>query len=250
MALTPEQKNKFERDGFLVYGSILEEDELQTLSDRTDAIASGEKEIAGGYIKLEAAAQRGELDDVKPIDRVWQIHDAFRSDDVIMATCSNPRILDVVEELLGPNLKLFSDQTLMKPARHGSKIEFHQDSIYWPIEPYELVSCWLAMDDTTIENGCMELIPGSHRWGIIPHRGDRRLSIDEKTSASAVPAEVPAGGCCFHHSLTLHRSQSNQSARRRRAISMTYMRAESTYMKDSEDSDYPLLRGREFAGCI
>lgn len=252
MSLTSHQKAQFERDGFLIYGPILAPDELGALSERIDAIASGQRQgIPESAVRLEAAASRGQLNDVATRDRVWQIWDGFRFDDIVMAHCARPRILGVIAALLGTDLKLYSDQTLMKPAFHGSEIPWHQDSIYWPIEPYDLVSCWVAIDEATKENGTMELIPGSHCRGIIPHRGDLRINLARGLEARAIPAELPAGGCVFHHSLTLHRSPPNLSPKRRRAISSSYMRAESRYTGDpAKNRSYPLLLGRAFEGCV
>ena len=88
------------------------------------------------------AAQRGELENVRRRDKVWQLLDPHRYDEVVFDHASNPKILDIVEELLGTeDIKLFHTQTLMKPAFHGSIVSWHQDSAYWTsVDPPTLVS--------------------------------------------------------------------------------------------------------------
>lgn len=249
--LTAEQKEQFERDGFLVYGPIITADELETVRARIDAIANGETGVPESQIRLEQDYLDGKLPGVQRRDAVWQMLGLANYDDVISRIVRHPRILDAIASLLGPDIKYFSDQILMKPARHGSAVNWHQDSYYWSIEPQHLVTCWLALDDATLENGCMCFIPGTHRDGVIEHtRNDQRtMKIEGVDQSKMVAAPVPAGGCEFHHSLVLHATSQNKTPYRRRAIAMTYMSARS---KDARNPDrrYPLLRGQEYPGCV
>jgi phytanoyl-CoA hydroxylase len=74
----------------------------------------------------------------------------------------------VIEDLIGPNIKLYTDQLMMKPRFNGTVTDWHQDSVAWPhFAPQEHVSCWLALDDATVDNGCMTVVPGSHHGGPI-----------------------------------------------------------------------------------
>ena len=128
MSLTDKQKANYERDGFVIYGSMLSEETLEALRERIDALADGSHpnaEKAG--VRLEAAAQKGELENVSRRDKVWQLLDPHRYDEVIFEHASSPKILDIVAELLGTeDIKLFHTQTLMKPAFHGSIVSWHQ----------------------------------------------------------------------------------------------------------------------------
>ena len=91
--------------------------------------------------------------------------------------------------------------------------------------PHSLVSCWTALDDATVENGCLWFIPGSHKWGLIAV--EREREIERRALAGAleneVPIELKAGDCSFHHSLLLHCSQANRSTTRRRGYATQYM---------------------------
>jgi ectoine hydroxylase-related dioxygenase (phytanoyl-CoA dioxygenase family) len=165
---------------------------------------------------------------------------------VVKRVCSSDRILDKVESLIGPSIKLFSDQTLMKPAFHGSAIIWHQDYPYWPFDRPELVSCWLAIDAATRENGCMLLIPGSHRDGVLPTQESSKRLRDQEGADNRphVAVELPAGHCLFHHCLTLHSSPPNSSPESRRAISITFMPGDLKWTgEDTQNRDFLHLRG-------
>ena len=134
----------------------------------------------------------------------------------------------MVQRLLGPDLKIYVDQTLCKPPRLGSAKPPHQDSAYWTsIDPPNLVICWMALDDATEENGCMRFIPGSHKLGVIEHKRleDFRVEDEKVDYASEVCVPLKAGGCSFHHSLAMHRTDANRSDDRRIGLTVAYMSA-------------------------
>ena len=254
MILTDAQKINYERDGFLIYGSILLEEELEGLRQRIDALASGEHcnaEKTG--IRLEAAVQMGELQDIPKRDKVWQILDPHLHDDIIFKHANNPKILDIVAQLIGTeDIKLFHTQTLMKPAFHGSIVSWHQDSAYWTsVSPSALVSCWTALDDATEENGCVRMLPGSYKKGLWPHDRTDFLHAQGVDVSKATSVVLEAGGCSFHHSLTVHGSFENKTPHRRRGLVTSYMRSDSQWLGDIENKpNFPLLRGREYTDCV
>ena len=148
MVLKDTQKTNYDRDGFLIYGSILSALELESLRQSIDALASGEHCNSDKIgIRLEAAVKKGELQGVQQRDKVWQILDPHLHDDMIFKHANNPKILDIVSELIGTeDIKLFHTQALMKPAFHGSIVSWHQDSAYWTsISPPALVGCWTCL---------------------------------------------------------------------------------------------------------
>jgi ectoine hydroxylase-related dioxygenase (phytanoyl-CoA dioxygenase family) len=121
------------------------------------------------------------------------------------------------------------------------------------IDPPALVSCWTALDEATEENGCVRMIPGSHRRGVIEHkRGDDSFLHAQGIDVSqAVPVVLPVGGCSFHHSCTAHGSGPNPTPFRRRGLVTSYMRADSTWRGDPQKKPhFPLLRGREHEGGV
>lgn len=235
--LSTEQKAQFEADGFLIYGPILTPEELKTLQERIDALAAGEGPGAEKVgIRLEEEAARGGLADIARRDKVWQVMNATQADEAFWRHACNPRIVEIVAELLGTEeILLFADQTLMKPAYHGSPVSWHQDSAYWTsISPPALVSCWSALDPATEENGCVRMVPGSHKKGVLSHRRDERgfLHVEGVDISNAIPVVLPAGGCSFHHSCTVHGSGPNRTPYRRRGLVTSYMRADSEWVGD------------------
>ena len=137
-------------------------------------------------------------------------------DPLFEAVARKAAIVDVIEDLLGPNIKLYCDQLMMKARYHGTVTDWHQDSVAWPqFAPQDHVSCWVALDDATVENGCMTVLPGSHKWGpinsahkarfldnpLIPepmYQWNCRLvpacSTTASTSTARVPIPPPTGG--------------------------------------------------------
>ncbi len=138
----------------------------------------------------------------------------------------DPRILDVVESLIGPNIMLFHDQAFYKPAFHGGEVTWHQDNAYWHCRPANLVSCWLTLDDADADNGAMEMIPGSHLTPVHhKKKNDKDILFDLKDhidTSKAVTVALPAGACLFHPCQTLHHTNPNTTARRRRAFAIHY----------------------------
>lgn len=177
-------------------------------------------------------------------------------DPVFRAYAQHPKIVSIAVDLLGPDVKLYTDQMLLKPPFHGSAKPYHQDSPYWPIDPMELVTCWMALDDATIENGCMRFLPGTHRLGLRKHSHLEGPHIvpegweEMSKRPDEVAVELRAGSCSFHHSLVLHETSPNRSPRPRRAMTTAYMRAESRYTGEPLQPEFLSVAGRSYPGCV
>lgn len=146
----------------------------------------------------------------------------------------NPALLMPASQLLGGSVRFWHDQLFWKPAKHGGVVAWHQDYSYWTrTQPMAHLTCWIALDDSTVENGCLRYVPGSHRWPLLPMpalAGDmdglRAVLNDEQVKQfdNEVLVEVKAGECAFHHPLLVHGSKENRSDRSRRAAVMNYVR--------------------------
>lgn len=132
----------------------------------------------------------------------------------------NPAFLMPASQLLGSAVRFWHDQLFCKPAHHGGVVAWHQDYSYWTrTQPMGHLSCWIGLDDSTRENGCVHYVPGSHRWGLLPITGlanDMRaiesvLSEEHKAQFKPVPIELKKGECSFHHPLMVHGSYENKS---------------------------------------
>ncbi|MCC2668488.1 MAG: phytanoyl-CoA dioxygenase [Armatimonadetes bacterium] len=131
-------------------------------------------------------------------------------------------LLDLVADLLGPAIRLHGNKLNMKAAEFGSAVEWHQDFAFYPHTNDDLLAVGIAIDHCLPENGCMLMVPGSHRWPILDHHQDGyfvgaidpdRLGVDLE---AAVPVPVHAGGITLHHCRTLHGSAPNTSPHPRR----------------------------------
>jgi len=239
--------DRYERDGCLVVDPLLSTETIQRLRQRTGEIVEGQTRFPVESIELEPGAMSASLSTVR------KLNDCALYDDVFRAHADHPDILDIVESLIGPDIKLFDAQMFMKPPG-GIEKTYHQDSAYFPLDPQEVVTCWTAVDDVTVENGCMYVIPGSHRSGILDHDqswmvGDRE---DMQVSDALIPweQEVPltlsAGGCSFHHGILLHRSGANTTSMSRRGLAVHYIPGSVRWTDEKNPApEFPVLRGRD-----
>jgi len=145
----------------------------------------------------------------------------------------NPALLLPAAQLLGGAVRFWHDQLFCKPAHHGGVVAWHQDYSYWTrTRPMAHLSCWIGLDDSTLENGCVHYIPGSHRWDLLPvtglandmHAIESVLSVEQKEQFSPVAIELKAGECSFHHPLMVHGSYENRSDRPRRGAVINVFR--------------------------
>lgn len=142
----------------------------------------------------------------------------------------HPHILDLVEDLIGPDIMVLSARFWIKPGRDGSFVSWHQDSAYFGLDPHELVTVWLALTDSNRANGCLRVLPGSHRGAAHRHvetfdeknllaRGQTIEGLDE---SSAVDLELRAGQFSCHHERMVHGSLANETDGARIGIGIFY----------------------------
>src|SRR6202171_4816917 len=136
----------------------------------------------------------------------------------------NPAFLVPASQLLGGPVRFWHDQLFCKPAKHGGVVAWHQDYSYWTrTQPMAHLSCWIGLDDSTRENGCVHYVPASHTWNLLPitglaydmHAIENVLSEEKKSQFKPVPLELKQGECSFHHPLMIHGSYENKSDRPR-----------------------------------
>ena len=244
---------EFEKSGFVVVDELVNADERLELCQRTADIANGlVADFPEQDIELEPNTNTRSLHTVRKINQ------PAKNDRVFARHASNDKILAIVEQLLGPDIKLFGSQAFMKPPG-GVEKPYHQDSPYFTIEPMALVTCWIALDDVTLENGCLWVIPGSQHLGPLPHsekwtvgdRTDMRIPESLFHRNLEVPIPLKPGSCSFHHSLLLHMSHPNRSNEPRRGIAFHYMTAKSRWTAATPPkSEFLLLRGRSYPECV
>jgi len=151
-------------------------------------------------------------------------------------------IVDLAQDVLGTDgIICWGCQVFCKPPEAGRAVPFHQDGQYWPIEPLETVTVWVALDDSNRENGGVWYVPGSHRLGYLRHvplqREDSAISfvLDPEVLAALPapePAELPAGGVSLHDPAVVHGSEPNRSERRRAGVAIHYMPSRCWFRRD------------------
>jgi phytanoyl-CoA hydroxylase len=231
--LSEAQVREFRERGMLLGPKVYSDAEADALRARMHEIIEG-----------RSAAKPELLRNMTGNDEkvVIQVVNAWEADPLFREHVYQPDVCAMVSQLTGcPTLRVWHDQVQYKPPRVGGPTTWHQDHPYWPIiQPADLVSAWVALDDADVENGCMWMVPRSHLWG--PHKGGT-IGTDEETFAplpdlSLLPAgenvepvscPVRKGQVMFHHCLTWHGSPRNRSERGRPAIAVHYMPGYTRY---------------------
>ena len=183
----------------------------------------------------------------------WRIADGFH--DLLW----NPAFLMPAAQLLGGAVRFWHDQIFYKPARHGGVVAWHQDYSYWTrTKPMAHLSCWIGLDDSTRDNGCLHYIPGSHRWNLLPITGladdmdsiQKVLTEDQKRDFRPVAIELKKGHASFHHPLMVHGSFENRTDEPRRAAVLNVFR--DGVVSDSNDAPLegvpPIPKGQQMQG--
>ena len=218
-------------NGFLVLESGLTDQEVEGLRRETADICSGKRGDIPGFV----AGQPGESQD-DAMRRYLCIHFPHKISDLMLQDLAHPSIVSVLTRIIGPNVKCMQSMLFIKASGKPGQA-WHQDEIYIPTRDRTLTGGWIALDDATVENGCLWVLPSSHKRGIIyqmeEHR-DRRFDCSGESRGfpysndDAVPVEVKAGSIVFFNGYLLHRSLPNTaSAGYRRSLVNHYMSAES-----------------------
>lgn len=208
--LTSEQIGQYDRDGYVCPVDAFSTEQARAWRDRLEAFerAEGQKMTRGHNFKPHLLFP-------------WV-------DEIVHA----PAVLDAVEDLIGPDIRLFHLTVWPKDAGSGAYVSWHQDATYFALDPICHVTAWVALTDAPVEAGCMEVVPGSHKLGQLRHaemqdpnnllsRG-QALSVDvDRTRTAFMP--VKAGQFSLHHTHLVHNSRPNRSNDRRIGLGISYI---------------------------
>jgi len=221
--LSKEQLDFFHENGYLAGVKMLDEKQIERLQNELVTLA--DTSLPGHELFYEFHSNES----TDPSTILFHALGAWRITPGFHDVLWNPRFLVAVSQLLGDkSVRFWHDQLFWKPAKTGGVVAWHQDYSYWTrTKPIAHLTCWCGLDNATKENGCVQYIPGSHRWGLLPKtalagdlHGINDFLDDKQKEQFANPqfAEVKAGEAIFHHPLTLHGSGENKSSRPRRAF--------------------------------
>jgi len=225
-----EQKAYYEDHGYLVFPQLLSSDELETLRAALQEVLQESIGLTASNDKFSVTQAEDGSWSVRRIFNPMAHHQAFH--DLVL----NPKILDVVENLIGPNIQLHHTKLNLKPpSNREARFEWHQDYPFFPHTNFDLLAVMIYLDDSTEENGCLTIVPGSHKLGPRDHLfakdgafssqlADKRV-VEDPTAWLKVP--VPAGGMELHHCNMLHSSTANRGTRPRSAMVIQYRAADN-----------------------
>lgn len=231
--LTTEQVEAHNRDGFLGPVDLFTPEEIAVIRRHVEEVEAR----IGGEIQ-----SRFKIKAHLPFRWMYDI-------------VTHPRLLDAVEDIIGPDILCWGSSFFQKEAHDPRFVSWHQDSTYYGLEPPDTLTAWLAITDSTLESGCVSFVPGTHDRGVYRHeerkaadnllsRGQTIVGIDE---AKAVPMVLKAGQFSFHNEDTVHGSAPNNSPNRRIGFSIHYI---PPYVREVK---YPgatamLVRGKDTYG--
>ena len=238
--LSDEQVAFYHEQGYLAGVRILTDEQIARLREELSDLLKPEhpgRELWYEYYANESAQPDKVLFHALG---AWRIRPGFH--DILW----HPAFTVPASQLLGGAVRFWHDQLFCKPARHGGVVAWHQDYSYWVrTKPMQHLTCWIGLDDSTKENGCVHYVPGSHRWTLLPITGlaGDMNAIREVLSPAQweqfthpVAIELKAGECSFHHPLMVHGSFENRTDRPRRATVINAFKDGTL----SDSSDPPL----------
>jgi phytanoyl-CoA hydroxylase len=245
--LTTQQRADWDRDGFILIRGFVAphvghaiSDELITAIRREPAATGHIRETAEGlYIQPEAQAKDGSVNGTNPEDIVAKAFNAHMSD-TTGAFATSAKCGAIVEELLGTNASVFQSMFILKnPGAWGQP--WHQDAYYFNFDRGPQIGLWLAISEATLENGCLSVLPGSHKGDIAEHGPDKRegsnygyREVDVDGEDRAVPVLMQPGDLLVFHSHLLHRSVDNLGVARREAMVLHYAPTGSVNLADAK----------------
>lgn len=232
--LLPEQIEEYSEKGYVKGNIKLSSDQVDWLIEDLELILSGKSE-------KKPLLMHTAMDDSF---RIHQMYNIWMASDLFYQMVSQQDLCEEVAQLYGCDiLRLYNDSIQYKPPFVGGAHHWHQDYEAWQfIEPANLLTVWIALDDATVENGCMWMVPGSHKWGyqnkyldtspvseaIHIHKDPSKLPTD--SYIKPVPVELKKGEVHYHHCMTWHASPKNTSNKFRRAVAVHYLHESSIYV--------------------
>ena len=241
LRLTDEQLEFYEVNGYLAGLQLLDDHQVEVLRGELRQLTDPSHPANPLFYEYHSNESTDPNKTLFHALGAWRVAPAFH--DLLW----NPKFLMPASQLLEGPVRFWHDQIFYKPALHGGVVAWHQDYSYWTrTKPMAHLSCWVGLDDSTRDNGCVHYVPGSHRWNLLPVTGladdmdaiQAVLTAKQKHEFKPVAIELKSGEASFHHPLMVHGSFANQSDRARRAAVINIFRdgVESA-------SDEPLLAG-------
>ena len=223
-------KKQFDGDGYVICRGVIDKTLVREAGEHVDW-------LMGRHPDLRPENLHHRL--------VWE--DAFW-----VRLLSDDRVLDCVEQIIGSHIALFASHYIAKPPNEGQAVLWHQDGSYWPLEPMEVVTAWLAINPSTPRNGCMRVIPGSHTMELkgvqkredIPNVLRSEMPGEFVDEGGAVDLELEPGDISLHHPSIVHGSNANTSDMWRKGLTMRYVPTTTRINRPPDEFESILMRGK------
>jgi phytanoyl-CoA hydroxylase len=243
---------RFRRDGFVVLPAVLGPRHVAACIQALTDLATGALPSSETALMFESAAPADTADRALKIRKYMD----FTEDAPALKAAANSRALHLaLDQLLGQGRVLFQEMALVKPPRIGSEKPWHQDAAYFRLtDPGLIAGVWIALDPALAQNGCMELVPGSHLAGGMPHIHENdfnrcRIQPEHLRAPERVAVEMQPGDALLFHSLVHHYTAPNTSDLRRRAIQFHYHQNGAVWGDLEQHRRHFHFADGSYAGC-
>ena len=216
--ITNEQKQQLKERGYFVLEKVFTQAEMDELAEQIETHQRRHE---------EALRQQGGTQGISRAEEITFTSHLAERDEGIRAFCTRPEFVAITTQILGPDIDLYWNQSVFKQPEGKKEFPWHQDDGYTPVDPSPYLTLWLALNDATPENGCISVLPGAYKRGLLPHRpspiGLVCHESDDPDQGVLVP--VKAGSIAVFWSLTPHKSGANVSRGPRKAYVIQYSHA-------------------------
>ncbi|WP_274648688.1 phytanoyl-CoA dioxygenase family protein [Paenibacillus humicola] len=213
----------YNEQGYLLVKGVFNRQEVE-------AMRSGVEGILKRAIEQKRDGNHAWQGDFVPPEEMKKLvlkgfHDVHYHDAAFTQAVVHPNMTAILSRLIGPNVQLHHSKMLVKPPENGAVFPMHQDYPYFPHEKHTMLAASVHLDDADVENGCLHVIPGSHKSGPLPHVGRHYLDAKQYPVSSGIACPAEAGDVLFFNYLTIHGSPANRSERTRRNVLFQYRSA-------------------------
>ncbi|WP_308638209.1 phytanoyl-CoA dioxygenase family protein [Paenibacillus silvisoli] len=221
--ITAQDVEFYKENGYLLVKGVFNQEEIVGMRKAVDSIID-----RAAKEKMDHNAQwQG---DFLPPEELKKLvlkgfHDVHYHDASFLRALMHPNMTAVLSQIIGPNVQLHHSKMLVKPPENGAAFPMHQDHPYFPHEQHTMLAASVHLDDADLENGCLHVLPGSHKQGSLQHVGRHYLNAKEYPVSDGLPCIAEAGDVLFFNYLTVHGSPANRSERTRRNVLFQYRSA-------------------------
>ncbi|OPA75187.1 phytanoyl-CoA dioxygenase [Paenibacillus selenitireducens] len=218
--IEPKDVDFYKENGYLLVKGVFNQQEVEEMREAVERIIQR-------AAKSKADANAAWQGDFLPPEQLKKLvlkgfHDVHYHDAAFMQAIVHPNMRNILSQIIGPNVQLHHSKMLVKPPENGAAFPMHQDYPYFPHANHTMLAASVHLDYADEENGCLRVIPGSHKEGSLPHVGSYYLNHKEYPTKDGTPCIADAGDVLFFNYLTIHGSDPNRSSRTRRNVLFQY----------------------------